>query len=268
MHQLLPIGRVFFALAFLGLGLEHFLFGIFVIGRAPEWPTGLPGQSLWVYVSGAIIIWTGIAILARRRARVAALLAAVIILLWAVLRHLPVVAADSFLAPSWTALGKALTLFGGSLAMAGTSPGWNPGRTTPSVRFLNRRGEFILLARICLGIFLMITGIQHFMYTEFVASLIPGWFPGNATWWTWFAGVALIAGGMGLLIGFLAPLAALLSGLMVFSWFWIVHLPRSLGGVSDRISVFEALAVSGIALVIAGFLFQAKRVERAAPVGP
>lgn len=47
-------------------------------------------------------------------------------------------------------------------------------------------------------------------------------------------------------------LAALATGLMIFSWFWIVHLPRVHTSVSDGIALFEALAVSGIALVVAG----------------
>ena len=151
--------------------------------------------------------------------------AAVLILLWALLRNIPVVAADSLLAERWTRAGKAL---------------------------MSR--EFITIGRLCLGIFLFITGVQHFIFTDFVASLIPNWFPGNAVWWTRFAGVALLAGGVGLLVPFTAAAAALLSGMMVFSWVWIMHVPRTFASVSDNIAVFEALAVSGIAFVIAGFL--------------
>jgi len=94
------------------------------------------------------------------------------------------------------------------------------------------------------------------MHTEFVASPIPTWFPGDAVFWTYFAGVALMSGGIGILIPQTARLAALLAGLMVFSWFWIVHIPRTFVGVSDSIAVFEALAVSGIAFVLAGYLSQ------------
>jgi hypothetical protein len=63
--------------------------------------------------------------------------------------------------------------------------------------------------------------------------------------------VALIAGGAGLVVPQTARLAALLSGIMVFSWFWIVHIPRTFTSVSDGIAVFEALAVSGLAFVLA-----------------
>jgi hypothetical protein len=42
-----------------------------------------------------------------------------------------------------------------------------------------------------------------------------------------------------------ATLAGLLAGLMIFSWFWIVHLPRVRTSVSDGIALFEALMFSG-----------------------
>lgn len=48
---------------------------------------------------------------------------------------------------------------------------------------------------------------------------------------------------------------------MVFSWFWLVHLPRTFTSRSDGISIFEALAVSGIAFVVAGFLHERQRAR-------
>jgi uncharacterized membrane protein len=249
-------GRLFFAVAFLGLGIEHFVFQDFITGRAPAWPASLPGRMVWAYLSGVLMLGMSVAVITGKRARSAALLAGVVILVWALLRHIPVVAADSILTSSWTRAGKALTFFGGAFAIAATLPPEQSSRSPLLLRFTNLSSEFIVLGRVCLGIFLIITGIQHFMYTDFVASLIPAWFPGSAVWWTRFAGVALISGGVGLVVPQTAALAALMSGLMVFSWFWIVHLPRTLTSVSDGIAVFEALAVSGIALVIAGFLYR------------
>jgi uncharacterized membrane protein YphA (DoxX/SURF4 family) len=196
-----------------------------------------------------------IAILTGKKARLAAILAGILIFIWAFLRHVPVIAGDSLFAPTWTASGKALTLFGGAFAVAGTLPKVGKEHGALLLKSMNLTWEFVLLGRLCLGIFLVITGIQHFVYTPFVASLIPAWFPGNAVFWTYFGGIALIAGGVGLFIPQTARLAALLSGLMVFSWFWIIHIPRTLSSVSDGIAVFEALAVSGIAFTIAGFLY-------------
>jgi len=251
MYDLTSIGRVFFAVALIGLAVEHYMFGEFVVGRAPKL-----SNLTWAYLSGAVFILAGIMVLAGKKGRIAAIFIGILIFVWAFLRHIPILAADSLLAPTWTAAGKALTLFGGALAIAGTFPKVATDSDSILIRFVNQTGGFVLLGRICLGIFLVMTGIQHFLYTPFVASLIPTWFPGNAVFWTYFGGVALLAGGVGLFVPQTARLAALLSGLMVFSWFWIIHIPRTLTSVSDGIAVFEALGVSGIAFTIAGSLYK------------
>lgn len=246
----IQIGRWFFALATIGIGVEHFIFNDFIIGRAPAWPESVPGVLIWAYLTGIFFIGAGLAIISNKKTRQVAVFAGILIFLWAFLRSIPVIATDSFLSGEWTRAGKALTFFGGFFAIAAVSPKSGNTRSSAFSKFINKNKEFIILGRICLGIFLIITGIQHYLFTEFVASLIPEWFPGDAVFWTYFAGVALIAGGLGLFIPKTARLAALLAGIMVFSWFWIVHLPRTFTTVSDGIAVFEALAVSGIAFVL------------------
>lgn len=263
-YSLIPIGRTFFALGLLGLAVEHFIFGDFVTGRAPAWPESMPGRLAWAAVSGATLIWISIAILIGKQARAAAILGCLLIVSWALIRHLPVLAAESFLSGAWTRAGKALTFAAGMLVMAAASPGSETSQDFPFETRLNVWRAFIELGRFCLGLFLLLTGIQHFMFTEFVASLIPEWFPGDAVAWTYFAGVALIAGGIGLFVPRSARLAALLSGLMVFSWFWIVHIPRAFGAVTDSIAVFEALAVSGLAFVLAGAAGRSLRLSPSA----
>ena len=257
--RLIVAGRWFFGLALLGLGAEHFVFREFVTGRAPAWPAGLPGGSVWVYGWGIAVMLVGVAVLAGRAARGAALGLGVLVFVWAFLRDIPVVAADSLIGGSWTSAGKALVFFGGSLAVAATFPPLQ--RATPGGwrRFANADALFLRLARYCLGSFLILAGVQHFKFLAFVVTLIPARFPGNPVLWTQFAGVLLLVFGIGLLFARTAELAALLTGLMIFSWFWIVHLPRVRTSVSDGIAVFEALAFSGIAFVIAGALVQRNR---------
>jgi uncharacterized membrane protein len=250
--MLVAIGRFFFGLGIIGIGVTHFVFGQFAIGRAPAWPASIPGGLVWAYVSGAIVIAVGIAILVQRQSRPAALLAGALVFLWALLRHIPVVAGAEFLAGPWTPAGKALTFVGAMLAVAATSQPMVWKRDTPFTRLLNDRESFVAVGRVCLAVFFLIAGAQHFKYLPFVATLMPAWFPGDPLFWSRFGGVALLAGGFGLLIPRIAPLAALASGLMVFSWVWIIHVPRIFVSVSDGIAVFEALAFSGLALLIAG----------------
>ena len=256
---LIAVGRLFFGLALIGLGAEHFVYRQFVIGRAPAWPAGFPGELPWVYGWGVVVMLAGLAVLTRRGGRAAMLGLGILVFFWALLRHIPVVLADSLIGGNWTSAGKALVFVGGSFGIAATFPPLQ--RATPGGwrRFANESDAFARIGSYCLGSFLILCGMQHFKFLAFVATLIPPWFPGNPVLWSQFAGVLLLTFGVGLLFARTAPLSALLTGLMIFSWFWIVHLPRVRVSVSDGMAVFEALAFSGIAFVLAGALVQRNR---------
>ncbi len=249
--EILPkVGKYFFAIGIMAIGIEHIIFNDFIIGRAPSWPDNLSGQSIWAYVSGFYFFVVGLMILSKIHVRKVSLLGAAIIFIWAFIRHLPIVLTDTLLAPSWTSAGKAMLFIGGLFVIAATSPSFKDQSRLINIPFINSYSGLVTTSRICLAIFLLITGLQHFIFVKFVASLIPVWFPGDPIFWTYFAGVALICGGLGILISKTTSLAAFLSGTMIFSWFWIVHLPRAVASMSDNIAIFEALAFSGIAFIL------------------
>lgn len=243
------IGRLFFAVGLIAFGIGQFIYGDFLPGRAPEWPAAMPGRLIWAYLSGAILVAAGLAIATGVKARWAAIVAGAIIFVWALLRHLPALATE----PNGLVLtqtGKALALFGGAFAVAGSLS------EIKGSSVINSTDGFILLGRICLGAFMVLAGIQHFYYAEFVSSLVPLWVPGKF-FWTYFTGVALIAGGAGMIIPKTVWQAAVLSGLMIFLWVFLLHIPRAILATSAQTrnewtAVFEALAFAGVAFVIAG----------------
>lgn len=249
------LGHVAVATALVGFGVLQFVYGDFVPGRAPAWPAAIPGRLLWAYASGAILIACGAAIAVRRGARSAALLTGAMILAWALLRHVPGLLANPH-GIVLTQTGKALALGGGAFAIAGSLPAiaW---RFSGSVsRIVNSTDGFLNVGRVSLGTFMILGGIQHFIYPDVVATLIPVWIPAHQ-FWTYFAGTALIAGGAGLVLPPTARLAAALSGVMLLSWVFLLHIPRSVASDvahrrSEWTAVFEALAMSGIAFVLAG----------------
>jgi uncharacterized membrane protein len=259
------IGRVFFGLSLCAFGILQFIYGDFVPGRAPAWPAGVPGRLGWAWVSGALLIAAGAAVISGKRARGPAVLTGAMIFLWALLRHIPELAANPH-GVVLTNMGKAIALCGGALAVAGAFPAdgsawWHfqprVGGTTDGLRWVGR---------VCLGAYMILAGVQHFVYTQFVASLVPAWIPGPL-FWAYFAGVALLAGGAGLLLTKTARLAAVLSGVMIFLWVVLLHVPRALAaGPAQRrnewTAVFEALAFSGIALVIAGSMQRQRGAPR------
>ena len=61
------------------------------------------------------------------------------------------------------------------------------------------------LGRYFLALPMVVFGIQHFLYAEFIVYLVPTWVPGGL-FWTYFAGVALF--GAALIV---APWVSLLA---------------------------------------------------------
>jgi uncharacterized membrane protein len=230
--RLATFGRACFAIALIVFGIQTVVYDAFVTRALPAWPARIPAQSIAAYVAGALLIAGGAAILFQVRARQAAIVLATMFALSIVLLDLPLVVADVPLGGTWTNLGKGVALFGGVLALTGWSTS---------------------LGRWCLAAFMVLGGIQHFRWTAFVATLVPAWMPGHV-FWTYFAGVALIAGGVGLVVPATTRLAALASGVMLLLWVVMLHVPRALADLhnsNETTSVFEALAFAGLALVLA-----------------
>ena len=111
------------------------------------------------------------------------------------------------------------------------------------------------LGRYFFAVLLIVFGVDHFVYTKFVASLVPTWI-GGQIFWAYFAGVALIAGGIGMMVKRVARLASLMVGVMIVLWLLMLHIPRAIADPYTNVgnewaSVFEALAFSGMAFMLA-----------------
>jgi uncharacterized membrane protein YphA (DoxX/SURF4 family) len=229
------LGRCMFAVAFIAFGFQQCLFGDLVPGRPPAWPPELPAKAIAVYASAVCYVVAGAAILAGRMSRQAALLIVALVLVSAVVRNVPLALAATSFGTPWTRLGKGIALCGGALAIAGR----------PSLRVAGAVG---------FGLFLMASGVQHFLFTDAVTTFVPAWIPA-ARFWTYFAGVALIAGGAGVIVPKTTRVAGIAVGLMVFTWFVVLHIPRALAAApaaqpNEWIAVFEALAFAGIAFAL------------------
>ena len=83
MDRLVRPGRWAFGLGLVGFGVLQFIFGDFIPGRAPAWPSAVPGRLLFAYGTGALLILAGAAIIVEMRARQAAMLTGTLIFCWA-----------------------------------------------------------------------------------------------------------------------------------------------------------------------------------------
>lgn len=231
----------------IAFGVQHILMDDFIAGRAPAWPQSIPGQVIWAYGTGLILIMTGLAVIVNKRARVALLTAGLLILVWAGARNIYQLILNPEYGGLLTNLFKSLSIGGGAFIVAGTfQKGEFSFAPDAFIQRMSTAGVYFA------GAFLLVGGVQHFIFVDFVKFLIPTWIPGS-TFWTYFAGVALVAGGVGILTEIKRSLAALLSGIMIFIWVFVLHLPRAIENQNQNewTAVFEALAVSGILILVA-----------------
>jgi uncharacterized membrane protein YphA (DoxX/SURF4 family) len=249
MKYLLLLSRAFFGIGIIGIGAQQIFYREFRPFIIPFWPAAFPSQSTWAYIAGAILILAGILICLIRNARLICLLLAIFFFVATMSFHLYdqlVRNKSDFQLGSWTNFLKELAFSGGSLIIAASYA---------MTRFTKSSALLLTMGRIFFSVMLIAFGIDHFLYTDFVATLVPAWFP-KPVFWTYFGAVALIGAGLCVLLKIRIRLVSTLLGIMLLLWFALLHVPRALAApITDKgnelTSVFQALAFSGVAFAIA-----------------
>jgi len=254
-NRLIKIGRILYGSSILAIGLLQLCYPGFRPVILPPW--SLPGQIIWVWLTGFLLIGAGLAIILEKQVYTVSLLLGGFFLALFVLGHVPY---ELFVDPYgqhlgvWTNALKELALSGGAFALAGSFPGeGSPSQNRhPLIRLLEK---FMPLGRVFFSITMISFGIDHFLYTKGVATLVPAWIPGPI-FWTYFAAVALIGSGLAIILKIELRRVAFLLATMIFMWVIVLHIPRAVaapfGAESNEvISVFEAVNFTGIAILIA-----------------
>jgi uncharacterized membrane protein len=237
------LGRILFALAFVALGLESLALRIYVM-RLETVPAAWPGHTAGALASGAFVLAAGAAILLDRTARIAASTLAALLLLWTVVLHVPDLAVNPTLA--LTGIFEPFALFAAAWTLAALMPpaggAWDRfaalGRTWGPIGF---------------GVSLIVFGVVHFLFHDFVASFIPAWIPFRL-FFAYATGVGHAAAGLAILTRIVPRLAATLAGAMYASWVVLLHIPRTLAAIHDPFEwngIFVAAALSGGAFLVA-----------------
>jgi|SRR6185312_2052023 len=241
------VGRIFFAISMVAFGIQQLLTRDFV-RLVPPWPAWVPWHPFWACLIGVVLVVTGVATGIGTKARWAAAVIGAMILLSILFLHLPKAASAPLVGFMWTNPAKALAMLGGVIILAGALPDDEAGS---ALARLFRK--LMPLGPLFLALFLILGGIQHFVYLDFVTKLIPSWVP-SPRLWVYFTGLALIAGGVGILVPKTACLAATMTGIMILLWVVLLHIPRAVAdphAAGETSGVFEALAFSGVAFILA-----------------
>lgn len=240
MENLIKAGRLFFAIMLVGLAGQQVYYRDFMPVLVPPFATHFPGEIILVYLLNVILIGTAAGIVLNKQARTLALALAGVFLAIIVFCHIPY---EAWVDPNGSSLGawnqalKESAMVGGALLVAGSY------------------GGGFGYGRIFFAVTIIVFGTEHYIWAEGVKTLVPDWIPGHL-FWTYFAGTALIAAGVGFILRIQIRLAGLLLGGAIFIWFLVLHIPRAVVAPptdhgNELASVFESLGFSGIAFLIA-----------------
>jgi uncharacterized membrane protein YphA (DoxX/SURF4 family) len=151
---------------------------------------------------------------------------------------------------SWGDLLKELAFAGASFTMASSFLFQPAGQQIPSTGRLIK--AITPAGRIFFCTTIILFGCNHFVYD--ISFMVPKWL-GMGSFWSYFAGAALVSAGTAILFKiFLRPVALLLA-LMLFLWFFLVHVPGAIahpyaGHGNPVVSAFDALLFCGTALIL------------------
>jgi hypothetical protein len=249
MENTTRISRLFFAVGLFAIAIQELINKDFVLVMIPAgFPEWLSNRLIWDWIFSLLLAIACVCIILEIKARPISLIIGVVLLLLVILfqvpgQHTPMVLAF------WVNPLKELTLSGGAFLAAGSLTREN--KVPPLENFLEK---LIPAGKYFFAVTMLIFGYTHFLYRDFVVTLIPAWIPGHL-FWTYFAGASLMAGGLGIILNIKRHLAANLLGIAIFIWFIILHIPRAVadpysGNGNEITSVFEALSFSGIAFLI------------------
>jgi uncharacterized membrane protein len=247
---LTKLGRFFFAIPLIVFAVEYLARGRWQGGMPPV-PPWTHGEHIFSYVAGAILLVISISLLINKEARISATILGLLFMFCAVFLH----AAKHFSgiihdgntrtrASETFALGGAAFIFAALLCKGS------------SIQFLSPANPMLaIIGRYIYAFSMIIFGVQHFMYAQYIAFLIPNWMPAHL-FLAYFTGTAFIAAGVAIAVHIFSRLASILLGLMFILWVVTLHTPRVIASphnTDELVSLFVALAFSGSSFLLGAY---------------
>ena len=251
----MTIGWRVYGLGVMALAVVALALGDFLPGQAV--PNGFPAHTAVAYAAGAFMLVSSAAVEWRRTvAWGAAALAVYYILVVVILMNGRVVLAHYAEFIAYSNAAHQVGIAAAALIVYTANARIEPAAAARLTR----------LAQLAFGVCALLWGGAHFVYMDLTAPLVPKWLPPTQEFWGYATGVVFIAGGLAILTGVQARLAAIVLTAMLASFTLLVHLPMLFADPSShRVWARNAvnLAVMGAAWVVADSLARAEApVER------
>ena len=235
-------GARVFGLGIVALALVCLAFGDFDPGQSM--PKDFPARTALAYAAAIFMLAAGAAIEWRRTvAWGAAALTIYFALIVVVLMDVRVIVAHYSEFVVYSSVAAQVAVAAGALIIyAGT------------IDDAVKAARLIRAGQVTFGICAVLFGGAHFFYMRLTAPLVPAWLPPSQEFWGYATGVFHIAGGVALLTGFKARLAAVLLTIMYAAFTPLVHIPMVVADPSSHFVWSENalnLLLTGVAWVVA-----------------
>ena len=244
---LVRFGVYLYAAAILAFGIiyftgHHALSGLIPIGGTVFF------KNIWGYIFGTILTLFGLSLLIPGVTRQSSFLLGVFLFVILLFVHLPLILLNPSNPNDWTSLMEMACLSAGAFILSDVllpldAPNEGLSRMVQAIS---------QIARVVFSLALFGFGILHFMYADFIGTLIPDWLPARV-FLAYFVGACFFAAGISILFRRITRPAMILLFVMFAVWVLILHAPRAFATPASEpewTSMFNALAMAGIALFI------------------
>jgi len=233
MQYLYKSGRYFFAIAIIAFGIIQLVNMDFMSGLMPV-SHKFPARKLFLYITSILFLFGGIGMIGTASYKFAARYIGYVLLFLVFVPHLITLLSNIHDPGPWTSIAETAALCGGAFIISGYGK-------------LPSRGRKLF------ALSLLVFAVQHFMYADYIAGLIPSWIP-MKVFLAYFVGVAFAFGSLSILIHIKTQLACTLFGFMFLFWLIFLHavlVTNNLHSEPQWTSFFVALGFCGIFFVIA-----------------
>jgi uncharacterized membrane protein len=238
-------GHAVFAAVMIAFGIEGLIKGDFTAVWQPV-PDGVPAREPLVYLCASIFLASGIGLLWRRTAALAARVLLASLVVWFLLWRVRGLSQLTLVDGTWSC-GETMAMIAGAWVLyAVFASDWERKRLGFATG-----DNGVRIAAVLYGLALIPFGYAHFAYLQHTADMVPGWLPWHLGW-AYFTGVTFIAAGVAIVFGVFARLAAALSALQMGLFGLLVWVPVLAAG---HVSAFDQDEVaSTLALTAAGWV--------------
>jgi uncharacterized membrane protein len=244
--RIASLGQVALAAAMIWLGVMGLIKG----GFTPIWtgvPKTLPARAVFAYAIAVVSVGSGVCLLWRRTAALAARVLLVAFSIWMLLFRVPLLFKSPADSVTWWAIGETAAMMAGAWVLVVRFAGDGGGHGFVSGNLGLR------LARTLYGLALIPFGIAHFTFLQRTVSMVPGWLPWHLGW-AYFTGAAMVVAGVAIVLGVFARLAATLSAWELSLFTLLVWGPVVASGhptASDWAEVVDSVALTAAAWAVA-----------------